>query len=276
MRKREKRLKKLVVYVLVAVIGLFFGGPVAFVIWTSFRDYGSILAGTFFGFNYSLENYMNVFFNPGYAFTKGLMNSLIVSTVTTVLVLILSFPAAYSLARFRTGGSSLSSFILSIRLLPPIVFAVPLFVLLNMASLSDTIQGLTVVYLAFNIPIAVLVLRSFIAEIPMELEEAALVDGCSRWQAMLRVTLPLTRPGLIAAGILTFITIWAEYLFALLFTLRNAVTINVVASQFVTQQSIRYGEIAAAVTVGMLPTVVFLMIIQRYLVRGLTLGTIKG
>ena len=269
-------LKKAVILLIVVLIGLFFGGPVAFVIWTSFRSYGSILAGTFYGFNYSLENYMNVFFNPGYAFTKGLLNSLIASLATTALVLMVSFPAAYSLARFRTGGNSLPSFILSIRLLPPIVFAVPLFVLLNIGGMSDTIQGLVMIYLAFNIPIAVLVLRSFIAEVPLELEEAALVDGCSRLQVMRHITFPLTRPGMIAAGILTFITVWSEYLFALLFTLRNAITINVVASQFVTQQSIRYGEIAAAVTVGMLPTVVFLMIIQKYLVKGLTLGTVKG
>jgi len=274
--KIRKGIEKITILFIMVLIGLFFGGPVAFVIWTSFRDYGAILAGTFFGFNYSLDNYINVLFNPGYAFTKGLMNSLIISFATTVFVVALSFPAAYSLARFRTGGSSLPSFIISIRLLPPIVFAVPLFVLLNVSGMNDTIQGLVIVYLAFNIPISVLVLRSFIAEIPTELEEAALVDGCSRVQVMWHIILPLARPGIIAAGILTFITVWAEYLFALLFTLRNAITINVVASQFVTQQAIRYGEIAAAVTIGMLPTILFLLIIQRYLVRGLTLGTIKG
>jgi len=258
------------------ILIMFFGLPLGFVIWTSFRDYGAILAGQFTGFHYSLTNYFNVFFNPGYAFTKGLMNSLIVTLATTIFVLIVSFPAAYALARFKVGGGSLSSYIFSIRLLPPIVFAVPLLVLLYMLQLNDTLLGLTIIYLAFNIPLAVFLLRSFIMEIPIEIEEAAIIDGCSKFKVMLHVTLPLSRPGLIAASILTFIMVWAEYLFALLFTLKNAVTINVVASQFVTQHTIKYGEIAAAVTVGMLPTAVFLMLIQKHLVKGLTFGAVRG
>ena len=269
-------MKRVAIVVSIMIILIFFFGPIVFVIWTSFRDYGAILAGMFFGFHYSLDNYMNVFFNPGYHFTLGLMNSLIVSLATTLIVIAVSFPMAYSLARFRTGGGTLSSYILSIRFLPPIIFAVPLFVLLNMANLNDTILGLTIVYLAFNIPLAVFVLRSFIMEIPVDIEEAAIVDGCSRLQVMRHITLPLTKAGIAAAGILTFIMVWAEYLFALLLTLKDAVTINVVASQFVTQHSIRYGEIAAAVTVGMLPTVVFLLLIQNYLVKGLTLGAVRG
>jgi len=268
--------EKLISAIITAILIIFFGFPVGFVIWTSFRDYGAILAGQFFGFHYSLTNYFNVLFNPGYAFTKGLINSIIVTIATTGLVLLVSFPAAYALARFRIGGGSLSSYIFSIRLLPPIIFAVPLLVLLYMLQLHDTLLGLTIVYLAFNIPLAVFLLRSFIMEIPIEIEEAAIVDGCSKFRVMLYVTLPLSKPGLIATSILTFIMVWAEYLFALLFTLKNAVTINVVASQFVTQHTIRYGEIAAAVTIGMLPTVVFLTLIQKYLVKGLTLGAVRG
>lgn len=262
--------------VIISIILLFFDGPIAFIIWTSFRDYGAILAGQFFGFHYSLTNYFNVFFNPGYAFTKGLINSLLVTLSTTFMVLLISFPAAYALARFNIGSSSLSSYILSIRLLPPIVFAVPLLILLYITGLNDTIIGLVIVYLAFNIPLAIFLLRSFILEIPIEIEEAAIVDGCNKLQTMLRITLPLSKPGLVAAGILTFIMVWSEYLFALLFTLKNAITINVVASQFVTQHTIRYGEIAAAIVIGMFPTVIFLSIIQKHLVKGLTFGAVKG
>lgn len=262
--------------IVIIIIIAFFGCPIAFVVWTSFRDYGAILAGMFFGFHYSLANYLNVFFNPGYFFTRGLINSLLVAVATTLAVLTISFPAAYSLARFKTGGGFLSSYILSVKLLPPIVFAVPLFVLLHINGLNDTLTGLVIVYLTFNIPLAILVLRSFIIEIPIQIEEAAIVDGCSRFQVLLHIAFPLARAGLIAAGILTFITVWAEYLFALLFTLKNAITVNVVASQFVTQYSIKYGEIAAAVSISMLPTVIFLLLIQRYLVKGLTLGAIRG
>jgi multiple sugar transport system permease protein len=271
-----KILNKLITIFIISMILLFFGGPVIFVIWTSFRDYGAILAGQFLGFHYSLVNYFNIFFNPGYAFIKGLMNSLLVTLFTTFLVLLISFPAAYALARFKFGGGSLSSYILSIRLLPPIVFAIPLLILLYMLGLNDTIMGLVIVYLAFNMPLAIFLLRSFILEIPIEIEEAAIIDGCSRYQVISHVTFPLSKPGLVAAGILTFIMTWSEYLFALLFTLKNAVTINVVASQFVTQHTIRYGEIAAAMVVGMFPSVVFLLLIQKHLVKGLTFGAVKG
>ncbi|MEM2179101.1 MAG: carbohydrate ABC transporter permease [Candidatus Methanomethylicaceae archaeon] len=268
-------LNKVITIFVISTILLFFDGPIVFVIWTSFRDYGAILAGQFFGFHYSLANYFNVFFNPGYAFSKGLINSILVTLFTTFMVLIISFPAAYALARFKISGS-LSSYILSIRLLPPIVFAVPLLILLYMTGLNDTIIGLIIVYLAFNIPLAIFLLRSFIIEIPIEIEEAAIIDGCSKFQTMLRITFPLSKPGLVAAGILTFIMTWSEYLFALLFTLKNAITINVVASQFVTQHTIRYGEIAAAMVIGMLPTVIFLSLIQKHLVKGLTFGAVKG
>lgn len=270
------RSKGFINLVILGLVILFFFGPVVFVVWTSFREYGAILAGIFMGFHYTLDNFISVLFNPGYHFVKGLLNSLIVSVVSTFGVLLLSFPAAYALARFKVGGGSLSSYILSLKLLPPIVFAVPLFVLLQMWGLNDTLPGLILVYLAFNVPLAVFVLRSFILEIPIQIEEAAIVDGCSRFQILTHVTFPLARAGLIAAGILVFITVWAEYLFALLFTLRNAITINVVASQFVTQYSIKYGEIAAAVTIGMLPTTIFLILIQKHLVKGLTLGAVRG
>jgi multiple sugar transport system permease protein len=136
--------------------------------------------------------------------------------------------------------------------------------------------GLIVIYTTFNIPLSFLVLRSFVLDIPSEIEESAMIDGCDRFGVLRHITLPLLRPGLVAAGILCFIFTWSEYLFALLFTIKNAVTINVVASQFVTQQAIRYGEIASAVTIGMIPNIIFLLLIQRYLVRGLTMGALRG
>jgi len=258
------------------IIVILFATPIAFVIWTSFRSYGSILAGQFTTFHYSLENYINVLFNPGYAFTKGLWNSLVVSSISTLLAIAVTIPAAYAVARLNTGGGSLIPFIFSMRLLPPIIFAVPLFVLLNFSGLIDNIVGLIVIYTTFNIPLSFLVLRSFVLDIPLEIEESAMTDGCNRLEVLRYVTLPLLKPGLVAASILCFIFTWSEYLFALLFTIKNAVTINVVASQFVTQQAIRYGDIAAAVTVGMIPNTIFLLLIQRYLVRGLTMGALRG
>jgi multiple sugar transport system permease protein len=268
--------RRLYIGIVMLVISLLFALPIAFVVWTSFRSYGSILAGQFTTFHYTLENYINVLFNPGYAITKGLWNSLIASSLSTLLAIAIAIPAAYAVARLNIGGGSLISFVLSMRLLPPIIFAIPLFVLLNFTGLIDNVVGLIVIYTTFNIPLSFLVLRSFVLDIPSEIEESAMIDGCDRFGVLRHITLPLLRPGLVAAGILCFIFTWSEYLFALLFTIKNAVTINVVASQFVTQQAIRYGEIASAVTIGMIPNIIFLLLIQRYLVRGLTMGALRG
>ena len=263
------------VLVLLLIISCFLF-PVAFVIWTSLRSHGAIVSGLILSTDYTLEHYYNVLFMPGYAFTKAFTNSLIASIVSTILTVVISFPAAYSIARFKTGGGTLSSSILLIRLLPPMVFAIPISVLFQVANMRDTLLALILVYTAFNAPLDIFVLKSFIEEIPIELEEAAIVDGCSRLQLMRHVTLPVSSPGIIATAILTFIACWSEYPFALLLTIRHAVTINVVAAQFVTQAVVKYGEIASAVVIGMIPTILFVMLVQKHLVKGLTLGAVKG
>jgi len=264
-------------YILILLlIILCFLFPVAFVIWTSLRSHGAIVSGLIFSTDYTLEHYYNVFFMPGYAFTKAFTNSLIVSTISTILTVMISFPAAYSIARFRTGGGTLSSSILLVRLLPPMVFAIPISVLFQVVNMRDNLISLILVYTAFNAPLDIFVLKSFIDEIPIELEEAAIVDGCSRLQLIRHVTLPISMPGIIATAILTFVACWSEYPFALLLSIRHAVTINVVAAQFVTQAVVKYGEIAAAVALGMIPTVLFMMLVQKHLVKGLTLGAVKG
>ena len=263
------------VLVLLLIISCFLF-PVAFVIWTSLRSHGAIVSGLILSTDYTLEHYYNVLFMPGYAFTKAFINSLITSIVSTILTVVISFPAAYSIARFKTGGGTLSSSILLIRLLPPMVFAIPISVLFQVANMRDTLLALILVYTAFNAPLDIFVLKSFIEEIPIELEEAAIVDGCSRLQLIRYVTLPVSSPGIIATAILTFIACWSEYPFALLLTIRHAVTINVVASQFVTQAVVKYGEIASAVVIGMVPTILFVMLVQKHLVKGLTLGAVKG
>ena len=249
--------------------------PIFFIMLTSVKEYGDIVSGVMFPSNYTLQNYESVLYAPGFRFIDFMFNSMIISSVSTFLNVLISFPAAYSMSRFKTGGDTLSSYILSLRLLPPIIFVVPMFILYQNVGLLDTHLGLILIYTVFNLPLTVLVLRSFINDIPIEIEEAALIDGCSRTRLIFNIVLPLSLPGIIAVSILTFLASWNEYLFALILTLKKAATVNVAASLFVTAYAIRYGEIAASVVMSMIPPLLFIFIVQRNLVRGLTLGALK-
>jgi len=224
-------------------------------------------------FKPTAEHYLEVF--TYYPFGKYILNSIIVTTISTLVTLAVSFPAAYSMARFKTGGDNFSFWVLSIRMLPPIVFAVPMFILIQSYGLLDTWWALILVYLTFNIPLAVWILKSFIEDLPVECEEAAMLDGCSRLKAMVAITFPLVAPALIAVAILNFIFSWNEFLFALILTFTEARTVQVGVAEFVTGYAIIWGAIAAAGCIAVIPTLVFTMLARRYLVRGLTMGTVK-
>ena len=202
-------------------------------------------------------------------------NSLIVTISTTLLAILITFPAAYSIARFNTGGRNLSFWILSIRMLPPVVFLIPIGMLFMSYHLLDTKFGLIIVYLTFNIPFATWTLKSFIEEIPREIEESALIDGAGRLGVITRVTFPLCAPGLVAVSLICFIFSWNEFLYALVLTSLRAVTMTVGTARFLTGYAIWWGDISAAATVAMIPVIVLGFLSQKYLVRGLTLGAIK-
>jgi len=276
-------LKNVTIHVLVLLTLGMFLVPLFFIVTTSVKSYADIMAGNPLFFKPTLENYLSVLFlNPatiGFNFPSSLFNSLVIALVATLGALAISFPAAYATARLRTGGGNLISYIVSLRLLPPIIFALPLYLFFFKISpdlLIDSYLGMILIYTTFNTPLSVLVLRSFISDIPPELEESAMIDGYSRLGAMLRVALPLSAPGLVAVAILNYLAIWNEYLFALIFTSQRAVMVNVSASLFVTAYAIRYGEIAATVMIAMVPTIAFMLLVQRSLVKGLTLGAVKG
>jgi multiple sugar transport system permease protein len=254
----------------------FFVYPLIFILMTSFKPYADIVAGNVFKPAFTTENYFNALFAPGFRFTDYLFNSVVIALSSTGLTVLITFPAAYAMGRLGTGGRNLTSYVFSLRMLPAIIFALPLYFMYNRLGLIDTHIGLIIIYATFNIPLSVLVLKSFIQEIPADMEEAAMIDGCTRVQALRRVVLPLSVPGLVAVSILNYLAAWNEYLFALIFTAKRAATANVAASLFVTAYAIRYGEIAAVVSMAMLPPLIFIFIIQRQLVKGLTLGAIKA
>lgn len=214
------------------------------------------------------------------SFGQYLLTSAIVSVLSTVCALALGTLAAYGLARFRWPrrmNTRLSLWILSTRMFPPIVTAIPLFLMMRDLFLLDSIGALVIAYTGFNLPFVVWMMRGFFLELPKELEEAALVDGDSRLGALWRVILPLAAPGLAATAVFCLIVCWNEFLFALILTQTDAaMTLPVGIAGRVTQYEIEWGVMSAAGAVAMVPIMVFALAVQRYLVRGLSLGAVKG
>jgi len=227
----------------------------------------------------TLENYAYLMFNPMFVdFFKYLINSAVVSTFSTGLTILLSTFAAYGCSRFRFPGAKLYLFtILFFRLLPPVAVIVPLYVMMRNLHLLDTQLALILTYTALNIPFAVWMMRGFLIEVPMEIEEAALVDGCNRFSAFSRVVVPLALPGFVATSIYSFLLSWNDFLLAFFLTSRNAPTLPILAQLFKGETAgIKWGLTTAAATLTIMPPIVFAFFIQKYLIKGLTLGAIKG
>ena len=231
-----------------------------------------------FKFAPTLAHYYDAFYTR--AFGQYLLTSVTVAILSTIFALTLGTLAAYGLSRFRLRGNldrRLSMWILSTRMFPPIVTAVPLFLMMRDLRLLNTISSLVIVYTALNLPFVVWMMRGFFRELPRELEEAAMVDGDSRLGALVRVVLPLVTPGLAATAVFCLIVSWNEFLLALVLTQTDAsMTLPVGIAGRVTQYEIKWGVMSAAGVVAMIPILVFAMAVQRYLVRGLSLGAVKG
>lgn len=207
---------------------------------------------------------------------QGLVNSLIISISATVLSCTVGTLMAYSLARFNTGGQHLSFWVLSQRFLPPIAIILPLFLNYRLLGLQDTHIGMILAYTVFTLPVGVWMMFAYFRQMPRSLEEAALVDGCTRWRAFWSVALPLAMPGVVAAAIFTFIACWTEFFFALVLTSRNAFTLPTVFRAFLSFQGAQYGEASALAIVSLVPSIVLGVLVQKHLVRGLTLGAVRG
>lgn len=207
---------------------------------------------------------------------EGLVNSVIVSVAATALSALLGTLMAYSLARYDTGGRHLSFWVLSQRFLPPIGIVLPVFLIYRNLGIYDTRFGLIVAYTVFTLPVSVWMMFAYFRQMPRSMEEAALVDGWTRWQAFWRVAVPLAAPGIVAAAVFAFIACWTEFFFALLLTSRNAFTLPTVFRAFIGFQGAQYGEAAALAIVSLVPSIALGVLAQKHLVRGLTLGAVRG
>lgn len=207
---------------------------------------------------------------------EGLINSLIISLSATVLSAMMGTLMAYSLARYNTGGQHLSFWVLSQRFLPPVGIVLPLFLIYRNLGIHDTHFGLILAYTMFTLPVSVWMMFAYFRQMPRSMEEAALVDGWTRWQAFWRVAVPLAAPGIVAAAVFAFIACWTEFFFALVLTSRNAFTLPTVFRAFIGFQGAQYGEAAALAIVSLGPSIALGVLAQKHLVRGLTLGAVRG
>lgn len=268
--------KKLLVHLTLTLIALATIAPPLFILITSFKPNPVIVQSQpRWVFTPTLQHYQAVLFRGEFAFPHYLKNSVFVSFGSSLMAILISLPAAYSFARFKTGGENLPFTILSIRIAPPVVFAVPFYLLLRSYGMLDTAFGLILAYLTFNIPFSVFILRSFIRDIPTAIEESALIDGANRYQILFRIILPLVAPGMAATFFINLIFSWNEFLFAYFLTTSDATTLTVAIMKFVTAYSIKWGNITAATVLAMVPLIVAGIFMQNYLVRGLTLGAVK-
>jgi multiple sugar transport system permease protein len=260
------------VSIIVLVVFLF---PVYWVFAVSLKTAGEIFKSppAWYPATPQFGNFL-VLFRDGDAWS--VWNSLVTAGVSTVIAMVLGTLCAYGIVRFRTGGEHLATWILSQRLLPPIAIVFPLFLAYAWLGLSDTYTGLILLYTAFALPYVVWMMRGYLSEVPVELEEAALVDGCSRLGVLWRVVVPVARNGLVATAIFAFIYSWNEFLFALVMTRTNVITYTVQISNYFGPQSTFWAKISAMSALGTLPVFIAVACLQRYVVRGISLGAVKG
>jgi ABC-type glycerol-3-phosphate transport system permease component len=235
---------------------------------------------TFIIRSFFTENYTKTLTDP--TFQGYMFNSIVVATSNALLVTALALLATYALSRFRLVGSdNIFFWTITNRMAPPAVFLLPLFLLYTQAfaigdwKLYDTRLGLILLYCVFNLPFAIWMLKGIVDGIPKELDEAAMVDGASTLQVLLRVIVPLARPGLAVTAILTWVFAWNEYLFAATLTSVHARTITTGLAEFVTVTGTNWGQMAATATITLLPALLFLGLVQRHIVAGLTFGAVK-
>jgi multiple sugar transport system permease protein len=272
---RRKSVRLAIRYVLASMITVVFVFPVYWLFIISFKTPDEIFAFPPVWYPQSIQfaNY-GVLFKDGDAATVG--NSLILASVSTFFAMILGTIAAYSLVRFKTGGENLAVWIISQRMMPPVAIVFPIFLLYVWLGWVDSYVGLIILYTAFSLPYVIWMMRGYIEDIPLELEESALVDGCTRWQVLWKVVMPMARSGLFATAVFTFIFAWNDFLFALVLTRTEVTTYTVQVTHYFGGQSNFWAKIAAMSVLGTIPVFFTVAVMQRFLVRGISMGAVKG
>ncbi|GGP00615.1 carbohydrate ABC transporter permease [Wenjunlia tyrosinilytica] len=252
--------------------------PIYWMAVTAFKPGPEILSYTphWLPSRFTLDNFTAAVDRP--FFWSGVANSLLVVSATVLIALVVAFLGAVALARFEfTGRQLFVAMILVVQMVPAGALIIPIYLMLNRAGQTDQLPGVVLAYLTFVLPFAIWMLRGFVVNVPVELEEAALIDGCNRLQAFRRVLFPLVAPGLVATAVYTAIQAWNEFLLAyVLISTPEKQTMTVWLASFTTTRGTEYGPLMAASTLAALPVVIFFALAQRRVVSGLTAGSVKG
>lgn len=222
---------------------------------------------------FTTQNYVDLFTNN--RFGSYYLNSLIVALGSVIVALPFAAMTGYAFARFKTGGRTARFLVLATQMLPPVAIVLPAFALFRVFGLTNSVPGLTLAYAAINLPFLTWILMGFFEGIPVDLEWAAQTDGATPWGAFWRIVLPVSLPGIAAAGVLGFILSWNEFLFALVLTGPRTATVPVALAALQTSNGVQIAKVSAGVVLAILPLVVASRFIQRFIVQGLTFGSVK-
>jgi ABC-type glycerol-3-phosphate transport system permease component len=274
--RRRKRLGAICAYAALLALLVFFLFPLLWILGLSFKTRMQVFASPpLFLWTPTLQNYASVL-STG-AFQSAFLNSMLISAEAVLLSICVGVPAAYAFARFRFAArSTLFMSLLVMRMLPPIAVLVPMYVLFAKIGLGHTRLSVVLAYTTFSLPLVVWIMRGFFEELPRELEESAWVDGASRFAAFRYVVLPLVRPGLVAATILTLLLAWNDFIFAAVLTTDATRTLPVLMASFSGDVGVDWGAMTASCVLVVLPVLLFSFAAQRHLVTGLSSGAVKG
>lgn len=265
--------KSYLLYIFIIIITLLFAFPLLWIVMSSFKTQTDIIASPpAWVFKPTLENYISVFVEND--FGRYLANSSLIAVASTLLSLLLGLPAAYSISRYKQKNVTI--FIMMARLVPGISFLIPWYIIFSRLKMTDSFITLIASHMMVGLPLVVLTMANFIDDLPVELEEAARVDGNTIQGTFLRIILPLSTPGIVTCSSLTFIFSWNNFMFSLALSADKTKTLPLAIYNFVSYAEISWGRVMAAAVVIIAPAIIITMIFQKYVVKGLTMGAVKG
>ena len=270
-------LRKLLLWLAAGVLVSVWVFPVLWGLLTSFKTERDVLAyPPKFIFEPTLANYREVLFGTS-SILPNLWSSMVVATASTVLTMLIAVPAAYALARLRFPGKKSSGFyVMATQMLPPVGLIIPYYLALQKLGLLDSYSGLTTIYLTFSLPFAVWLMVSYFEDVPYEMEEAALLDRAGRLRTLWYVILPQVRGGIAVTAVFVFLNAWNEFLFAVVLGGNNVRPVTVAMFNFISVEQTQWARLAAGAMLAMAPVIVIGLAAQRHIVKGLTVGAVKG
>ena len=278
---RRKPIGAAVIILIVIIFAIWTLFPIIWAVITSFKEPGDSYKPTFIPykqFKPTLYAWKDAFVNTRDRTLRSLRNSIVIASLSSIVVLLLGAFAGYSLARYefkKWKNKDIALWILSNRMFPPVAVMIPYFLIMQNLHLLDNLLGIIMVHVTMNLPLSVWLMLDFYSELPKDLEEAAMIDGCGHLKAFFYIALPIAAPGLVAVYVLSFIFSWNEFLFVIVLGFKKAMTLPVLIAGSLTVRGLDFWKVSSLSILSIIPPVILAVILSRYLVRGLTMGAIK-